>query len=519
MKRALCGSDATSQERVVAQWAVGLAFLLLLAAAVFAALEPPGGTPRWINHDAALLLRIGGDLVDGATLYVERMENNPPAIFVATICAAAVAKCASISAVAAFHVAVLAAVALGSLLLWRGTHAWSVWPRVATLFAYLVVALAFGSEHFGQRPHLFLIVFLPWAVRRLESRHTSVPLLVFGGLVGAATAMKPQYAVFHLVLEVVLVARDRQAPVRVWAALACGALFPFTFVELVSPGSTVAFFRDVVPMVLGGSGYTALNVDAATALSGRWGLRSAACGIALLGVATFALVRRVHWSSIAVLTVIPAVAFAVVVQQGKYYAYHFVPFLGLVCFLAVWVASRERLYPRHERFRRLCELVVVGAVCLAAVATTTGLARTWRAGMPQTGDPTIWFERDARVLVLSTTVAAQVEVVGCERHVRLVGKWAPQRLRVQLLLDEALGDRDAAADAYRADVADELDAAQPDLVFVSITRSPALRRSLADVLRGSVLPGPRFERVPDEEVARLGHAWEIFEVYRRRADR
>jgi hypothetical protein len=184
-----------------------LVIAVLGSAAEFATLARP---------DTAYLLHAAERVLDGARLYVDVVEINPPLIVALNIPAVVIARALEISEILVFRV-LLDLVLLGSL-------AFSAWALRAALgperdgFRPLVILVAFAlflapGNDFGQREHLLVALVLPstlLAVARLQGRAAPAgPAFAAGLIAGLGLALKPHFLLVWVVLEAYAAWRTR----------------------------------------------------------------------------------------------------------------------------------------------------------------------------------------------------------------------------------------------------------------------------------------------------------------------
>lgn len=263
------------------------------------------------NHNASYLLHAAGQLLRGATLYVDVPEINPPLIVWLNLPIAWLAQQSGLHDALVFRIAVLAlgllSVAWSSRLL-RGQLApgqWWSWLAVG-MFAALLVP---GYE-FGEREHLVLLCVLPYlaeAARRCDARplgpatQAGVAALAILGL-----ALKPHFLVVPLLVESYAIWRLRKlsigcvvAAALLLAYLAAAWLFAPHYLEMVRllAGGYWGYARGwssflTVPYFLA----SAILVLLACLVRPRAGRLPVVLGLAIAGFALAAIVQQKAWS-------------------------------------------------------------------------------------------------------------------------------------------------------------------------------------------------------------------------------
>ena len=212
---------------------VVLAFLLAISlAAEFTSYARP---------DTGFLLDAAARVLDGARLYVDVVEINPPLIIALNMVAVLSARLLDIPEILAYRLG-FTAVLIGALFLARWLLR-RLFPREIVLRRVFLLLLAFvlfplARQDFGEREHLVLALLVPYLLlataRRLGRDIARMPALAVGGLAGLAFALKPHFLLLWLAVEGYLRA-GRRVPVRglLPETLAIGALLASYGIALV----------------------------------------------------------------------------------------------------------------------------------------------------------------------------------------------------------------------------------------------------------------------------------------------
>ena len=161
-----------------------------------------------LNHDVAWLLYVAGRVLDGAKLYEDVVENNPPLIIWLSLPPVLLAHALGISAILAFRLLVLALLGFSLTLsgwVLRRALPERVVARRGLLLLLLFILLPLVGDDFGQKEHLMLALLLPYLLaasaramgRPLEGR---IPWLL-GVLAGVGIALKPYFVPLWLAVE------------------------------------------------------------------------------------------------------------------------------------------------------------------------------------------------------------------------------------------------------------------------------------------------------------------------------
>ena len=154
-----------------------------------------------LNGDSAWLLHVARRVSDGARLYVDVIEVNPPLVVWLGLPVVALARATGWSDAAIFRGAIWC---LALLAIWLGGRALRLlapgtpvgW-RPAVLVGMAVVLVGMPAGYFGQREHLVLILVLPWLLVAAARAEGGAPgravAAAAGALAGFGVALKPHY--------------------------------------------------------------------------------------------------------------------------------------------------------------------------------------------------------------------------------------------------------------------------------------------------------------------------------------
>jgi len=490
------GRDASF--RVVAFAA--LAVLAASAVAFVVASHGPGLS--WLNSDASCVLRIGKQMAHGRRLYADQFEVNPPAAFLATEGVARVAEAAGAPVVLVWHLSILALGGAGAWLLVRSfPRSTGVPGVVAVCGAYVAVVLAGGTSHFGQRPHLFMVAFLPYFFLRITGDSRVRGTAAWCAAVGFLATMKPYYVLQVLVVEASAFAGRRRAEPGVRVPILAGALAPLALLWLHSPESFDEFFTRVVPFVAGGS-YDAYRGSATEFL------RSARHARLVVLAAVFALaaflarragavgVRAVVTAAVAV-----AVAYASIFHQHKFWAYHCLTTIFLTATFAAWLGAAA-LHARTGRAAAPLRTALAAAGAIAAVASAALLCVTSLNRQPPADGLVALCGNDRRVFDVTPTVDMYLESAALEAGFELVGGATPDARIGKAASAPDPNDREKQLRELVADLGAVIDRERPSLVVVS-TSTQAMGGGDAHqflVGQGGLFPRDGYRRLPDADV-------------------
>ncbi len=292
------------------------------------------------NTDVSWLITVAEKVIDGARLYVDIPEPNPPMSIYLYAPAVLLGRLFGAAPEAALDVVVfalaIASVAWCAPRLPRAPEFSNPWLAPAALAVLLVLP----AYSFGQREHLALVAFLPWmtiAIRRAEAAPTPVGWAVVGGLCGGlALAIKP-----HFALALAGATCVSAASTRSWKTL-------FKLENLVAGGVLVAYLahiplfypaygRDLGPLL---SLYISVRQPVWRMLFGAFPMLT----LELAGMAAFLAISRgkaavTPWVLATAAAVVGFLAAAII--QGKGWPYHFLPAFGLATLLLAALSVRR----------------------------------------------------------------------------------------------------------------------------------------------------------------------------------
>lgn len=321
--------------------------------------------------DIGFLLYAAGRVLDGARLYVDVVEINPPLIVALNIPPVAIARLLGVSEILVYRLG-FALVLCGALgLAWRGLGR-ALPSEDRALRRGLLVLLAFvlfpvSAQDFGQREHLLLALVLPYlltaagrAAGRDPARGEAIGI---GVLTGIALALKPQFLPLWLAVELYLRGTGRVGRLRLTPeCLAAGAVL------LVYAIAIVLWTPEYLPLVamLGG-------------LYGRFlydpflHLLVTGPGAALVWISLLAYValrdRARHpqlWAIIALAVLLTFLGGAI---QQKGLRYHFLPSFALAIVL-LGLAAVDVVSPLRSGVQRLYRVVALSLAITSVLVVT-----------------------------------------------------------------------------------------------------------------------------------------------------
>ena len=348
---------------------LGLCFLLGVASEV----------RSLVGADIAFLLYAAGRVVDGARLYRDVLEINPPLIILLNIPAVLVGRALGVAEVSAYRF--LTTLLLSGSLLTCAALLRRIVPADQEPFRRWVVVLigaAFflvGAQDYGQREHLLLALTFPYLLlAAARARERSIPgwaAVGIGIAAGLGFALKPHFLLLLFALELArMIFRPSWRPSVEFVALA-GTLAVYAAGILLLAPEYVPLLR-----LLGPEYVHFLRIPFTELLLS--GQRAPLLLLALL--VGIGLASHARHPELWVLLLVSAVAaFVAGAAQEKGWRYHFYPAwaLTLVLFGTIGVAAR---IPVADRVRRLYAALAL-AISVTGMLWFGGLAAGRAAGV------------------------------------------------------------------------------------------------------------------------------------------
>jgi len=334
----------------------------------------------YARPDIGFLLDAAARVLDGAKLYVDVVEINPPLIVALNLPAVLVARVLDVSPILVYRLG-FAAILLASLAL-AGRYLRWVAPRDVGLRHVGLVLFAFtlfplSAQDFGQREHLLLAVIVPYVLlNAVRASGRTIPLaeaLVIGLATAVGFALKPHFLPLWIGVEAYirrLAGRSRRQLFPETVAIGLGLVIYGVAVLTVTPD-----YLRLVALAAGAYNHFLYDPFFHLLVTGRGAV------LVWLALLAFGALRRearnvVLWDllAIAVLT-----CFLGGAAQQKGLRYHFYPSFGLAVVLLglVTVDSRSPLRNGVQRIYRVvasaATLTTIVVVALQNVAQVTRL--------------------------------------------------------------------------------------------------------------------------------------------------
>lgn len=445
--------------------------------------------PFRVSHDCAYLLEGAAKLLEGKTLYVDFVDSNPPMILYLNLIPAAVARLLGTNAILPFSMSVFGLVAVST---WGVRRLARRLPEArggdADLLALAWIAGAFlvwQNHDFGQREHLFILLYFPFfLMRAVRWEGGDVPralAIVLGIAAAIGVSLKPHFAVVAVAPELYWLATRRSprnlvAP-EVLAGMGTAVAYAAHFLLLPEAART-EFFGRLVPLHL--AVYHVYQNPLDVVFGRDFPLFAVKVDVAAFAITASVvpfLLRRPAPSGLArvarPLALVTAACFGVYLYQQTGWRYHALPtFVGGLCvFAAVAAQLRAWLEPRGTRPR----LRVAAWVAPTLVVAACGLL-AWRqveagvAPVPETPFTRVVSQHsvagDSVAHVSTSLPPAYPALLQLDR--RLANRY-PCNLPVSFSLGLAEVDPVAAREEkerYLRELAEDIETNAPRLVFV-----------------------------------------------------
>ena len=170
------------------------------------------GYPDRINHDCALVLSCAQVLFHGGLPYVDFVDVNPPLIFYVNLVPVLLASVTGLGLPLAFSIFVFVLLLVSTLataaFLRNSVFQFTLWTRTFILSVSLLFSLfVYAIGDFGQREHLFAVVFFSWfwcrMIRYSGGRVAPIISVPVGILVGIVACLKPHFLMIVFFVEIV----------------------------------------------------------------------------------------------------------------------------------------------------------------------------------------------------------------------------------------------------------------------------------------------------------------------------
>jgi len=457
---------------------VWIAAVLLVMVGTLYVLNALDAEYPWINHDVGYHTYLGKEMARGERLYVDLKEDNPPGSPLLLGALAVAAEALGVPDFAAQHLFVLLLGVAGFGVL---RHAFSGendgWPAVLVQLAYLLVVVRGGFFNsivledpgapydFGQREHLFSILFVPFLLMRLRRDRSPWWILPFAVLLGWVSTFKPFWPPMILLVEGFVLWRRKSLSPAFPAALFSGMLLVIPALALHSADSLTRFLTENIPMYFRG-GYDFYEKSYSAFLGTNLHHAMVFGFVVLLATAAFAARADAAVRPSAVLFVgLALFAYFAVWHQGKFWSYHTMPFFALTLVPAAFLAGAALTKLPRPGYRRVLAGTLATLLLVWAGATVAGTARMLTRYAPLGSFLCPIAKPYDRVMYFSMSVMVQYPPLHLRQE--MVGPWTVFLDLPELLALPDPVERDRRVAAFAAEVRTTIDRERPELLVFS----------------------------------------------------
>lgn len=381
--------------------------LILLGAALVAALFYPQFS---LNHDSSWYLVSTEMYLNGAGLYTDILEINPPLAFYLTVPPVALANALSSDPTEAYimySIAIGVGSSLWSLAILHRSNL-SLFARRAFLATILIVLFALPIAEFGQREHLMLLFAMPFflsvLLRNRSDEIGGMHQIALGLAASVGLLLKPYFLLIPAAMGLMRLWQERNPAIfldRSYLALAAATIAYLIFIFWGHP----AYLERIVPFAT--EVYASYGMDVRSVL-----LRAELVALLVLGIAIWRFDLASDRISQMLLAANVAAALLYLLQF-KGWNYQILPLAAFEAITVGWILIRRHPVVRKD--------AVAAILLMLALVMTLGIQL---ARGPYTSASSASFskfvEREGQsILVLSTNVSASFPFVN-----EVSGKWA-----------------------------------------------------------------------------------------------
>jgi len=450
--------------------------------------------PLVINHDCAYIVQGAQMMLEGKRLYIDFVDSNPPLAFYLSAVPVLLASALSIGKILAFSLCVFLLVAWSTWMVRRilGQRKGRVDPSDVELVAVFWVLLSlyvWNAGDFGQREHLFALLYLPFflmRVSRWEDGEVTPAQAIGLGVAGAIGAcIKPHFLLIAAAPEAFACVSKRtirgllrpEMLAFVGTGLSYGAHF-----LLLPAAMRDELFHHLVPFHL--KAYDVYHEPLSSVLAygaSFFGVEANVVGMgAGLAALSFLLVptRATElWRFARPLGVVTAAAVVVYLVQHTDWSYHAIPAVyGIVLLCAVMLTQARLLVFRGDEgaegaFRLPLTRLQVAALGLGALGGAAGTVLSGGvAKLEETGVSQMisrYSSRGDAVAFVSTSIGASYPLL-LQMERRPANRY-PGNLPIVFVIalkerDRPLALREEAR--FVGELVDDITLKRPKIVFV-----------------------------------------------------
>jgi hypothetical protein len=345
--------------------------------------------PFRISIDSAMYLDLGRRVLAGEIPYIDFMEINPPTIYYLSAAVMWIAKVVKLNPMPVFLVSITLLIVLISFICAKSLR--RAFPddhmsitRIFPLTLAFCALLILLANSYGQREHIFVLLFLPWLLLRWN-RWQGNP--VEGGwIVGLACALavtlKPHFILFPIFLELYWIIEQRSLREIIsieWMVVILCAV-GYSAVLILPADLRQGILNDLLLMLRSG-GYAAYGSLGISKILIRVTIQATPL-IALLPWIPGLIADAKKRSLLRTISIFTFVSILIYLLQDKGWDYHFIPALTgsvsiilILNYLIVTDSSfRESMPQRNKWFNFLLLLLLVPLIVFTPVLRFPNLA-------------------------------------------------------------------------------------------------------------------------------------------------
>lgn len=325
---------------------------------------------RTMAGDMGLYLQCGQLLLQGQKPYVDFFDTNPPLIMYLSTLPALAKLTAGGDLVLWFQICML-----GLTLFVTGLIAFMLFhSNLKRLFFPTVLSIcllsAMSMFDYGQREHIFFLLFLPYFFFSLLRRQDNKPggkyfaiiSITSGILAGVGFCLKPQFLLFLLFIEAwtaknagLSYGRFMLRP-EILSCFFTGFCYALYFLFL-PPDIKTGFFGELMPMML--KGFSVFDADRPFFLEATWVPLTI---FSLLATVFVSLKLKENWLALPLLLMLIS-SYVLILIQAKNWSYYGIPLLGF-SLLSLFYVVMERKEEKNSQLIRI--VLMLGAMLYCA---------------------------------------------------------------------------------------------------------------------------------------------------------
>jgi hypothetical protein len=483
--------------------------VVLVAASLFAHNSLTAEAP-WINHDVAFHSYLGFEMLQGSRLYVDLVDSNPPGSPFLLGALIGIGDFLGLPDFLIDHLFILALglsglVVLQSVFQKRGGDL----PFVLVALALLLVLvrgnfcnnLFASAPHipydFGEREHIFTLLFLPYVILRVAGRKPVALLYPWLVLLGFVSMFKPYWPPLIGLVEAFCWVRRERRSLPVVASLLGGMVLPFLLLLLHSRDSFVEFFTVLIPIHITGK-YDYYGNTYADFLGSPLHTWIVGGALMLTACLAWAFVKhRIPRADLLLMAALTCGGYLAILHQHKFWSYHAMPLFGMIVLFSAFVVSKMLGALDSVLIRNALVAILIVLLILLIAAAVANLHLMLDRVPPLGQELLPLLEGHDQVMFLS--MSTDYVYAPLAMRMRICGPWTIHLVLPAMMDISDREVRDRELKSYAAAVAKQIDDAKPEMLIFAPYRQ-ALRPgdSLHEIFRRlGVVPRSGYSPLPD----------------------